>query len=125
MTNYKQPRRIYTWVNIYFMMGQRKALKPHLTVQGTQPHDIDSFSLITKQQTELPSELLYISPVLLKISCIPGHFALKSLFSVNFLFPSLPFLCGHPYKFFFMPQNFTNTRRLFVRLSLKVWVRGR
>ena len=30
----KQPRRIYTWVNIYFMMGQRKALKPHLTVQG-------------------------------------------------------------------------------------------
>ena len=24
----KQPRRIYKWVNIYFMMGQRKALKP-------------------------------------------------------------------------------------------------
>ena len=22
----KQPRRIYTWVNIYFMMGQRKAV---------------------------------------------------------------------------------------------------
>lgn len=31
----KQPRRIYKWVNIYFMMGQRKALKPHLTVQGS------------------------------------------------------------------------------------------